>query len=171
MRCNGRSCSAASTLCRPRRSEREGAGRLGGQDAVGGFPRQRRGHPLQHQSVCLKVVDPAVTGSAPEAQAAFAKEMVAAAREGKRRLTTSTATAMRLRACACGAARQSNPPDVAVLTEWLDWAFAQAHAKVANRFDSVADGPRPLADTSRRPQSGRAFSPFITRTSPWLHAS
>ena len=37
-------------------------------------------------SVCLKVVDPAVTRSAADEQAAFAKALAGAAREGRRRL-------------------------------------------------------------------------------------
>ncbi|MBN9080106.1 MAG: phosphoserine aminotransferase [Rhizobiales bacterium 62-17] len=82
-------------------------------------------------SVCLKVVDPAVTALAPEAQAAFVKEMVALIEKEKAAYDIDgyrdAPPGLRVW---CGATVESQ--DVAVLTEWLDWAFAQAHAKVAN---------------------------------------
>ncbi|HEV2570799.1 phosphoserine transaminase [Methylocella sp. CPCC 101449] len=82
-------------------------------------------------SVCLKVVDPAVTALAPEAQAAFVKEMVALIEKEKAAYDIDgyrdAPPGLRVW---CGATVES--ADVAVLTEWLDWAFAQAHAKVAN---------------------------------------
>jgi len=68
---------------------------------------------------------------APEAQAAFVKEMVALIEKEKAAYDIDgyrdAPPGLRVW---CGATVESQ--DVAVLTEWLDWAFAQAHAKVAN---------------------------------------
>ncbi len=57
-------------------------------------------------SVCLKVVDPAVTRLSADAQAAFAKALAARSRR-KASPTTSPITATRRPACASGAARPS----------------------------------------------------------------
>ncbi|MDH7798452.1 MULTISPECIES: phosphoserine transaminase [unclassified Beijerinckia] len=82
-------------------------------------------------SVCLKVIDPTVAALAPEAQAAFVKEMVALIEKEKAAFDIDgyrdAPPGLRVW---CGATVES--ADVTVLTEWLDWAFAQAHAKVAN---------------------------------------
>jgi len=82
-------------------------------------------------SVCLKVVDPAVTALAPEAQAAFVKEMVALIEKEKAAYDIDgyrdAPPGLRVW---CGATVESQ--DVAVLTEWLDWALAQAHAQGAH---------------------------------------
>ena len=61
-------------------------------------------------SVCLVVVDPAVTARSADEQAAFAKTLATPRREGKGRLTTSAPIAMRPPACASGAARPSRRP-------------------------------------------------------------
>ena len=60
-------------------------------------------------SVCLKVVDPAITRLAPDAQAAFVKS-IAAALDKEGVAFDTTLTAMRRRACASGAARPSSAP-------------------------------------------------------------
>ena len=81
-------------------------------------------------SVCLKVVDPAITALPDDKQAAFVKAIVAAVEgagagydiDGYR----DAPPGLRIW---CGATVESS--DVAVLTEWLDWAFAKAKAELA----------------------------------------
>ena len=75
-------------------------------------------------SVCLKVVDPAVTGLAPDAQATFAKNLVAAIeKEGAGYDLGHYRDAPPGLRIWCGASVEAS--DVAALTEWLDWAFAR----------------------------------------------
>ena len=81
-------------------------------------------------SVCLKVVDPAITALPDDKQAAFVKAIVAAVEgagagydiDGYR----DAPPGLRIW---CGATVESS--DVAVLTQWLDWAFAKAKAELA----------------------------------------
>ena len=75
-------------------------------------------------SVCLKVVDPAVTALAPEAQAAFVKTLAAALEKEN---VAYDIDAYRdappgLRVW-CGSTVEAS--DVEALTQWLDWAFAR----------------------------------------------
>jgi len=81
-------------------------------------------------SVCLKVVDPAVTGLPAEAQAAFVKDLVAIIEKEKAAYDIDgyrdAPPGLRVW---CGATIESE--DVATLTQWLDWAFEQAKAKLA----------------------------------------
>ena len=81
-------------------------------------------------SVCLKVVDPAVTRLAPTRRRLSSK---ASPRRSRRKAspTTSTPIATRRRACASGAARPSSGADVEALTPWLDWAYAKAKDALA----------------------------------------
>ena len=75
-------------------------------------------------SVCLKVVDPAVTGLAPDAQAAFAKNLAAMVeKEGAGYDLAHYRDAPPGLRIWCGATVEAS--DVAALTEWLDWAFAR----------------------------------------------
>ncbi len=81
-------------------------------------------------SVCLKVVDPAITALPDDKQAAFVKSMVAAIEgagagydiDGYR----DAPPGLRIW---CGATVEAS--DVAALTHWLDWAFANARAELA----------------------------------------
>jgi phosphoserine aminotransferase len=75
-------------------------------------------------SVCLKVVDPAVTNLPPDAQAAFAKNLAAAVeKEGAGYDLAHYRDAPPGLRIWCGATVEA--ADVEALTKWLDWAFAK----------------------------------------------
>jgi phosphoserine aminotransferase len=75
-------------------------------------------------SVCLKVVDSAVTALAPDAQAAFARSLAAALEKENVAYDIDSyrdaPTGLRIW---CGATVEAG--DVEALTMWLDWAFAK----------------------------------------------
>ena len=78
-------------------------------------------------SVCLKVVDPAITALSPDAQGAFAKALATVLEKEKIAFDIGgyrdAPPGLRIW---CGATVEA--ADVTALTHWLDWAFAQAKA-------------------------------------------
>src|SRR5580700_6949695 len=81
-------------------------------------------------SVCLKVVDPAITSLTPDAQADFAKKLVALVeKEGAGFDFAHYRDAPAGLRIWCGATVEAN--DVALLTQWIDWAFAETKSTLA----------------------------------------
>jgi phosphoserine aminotransferase len=85
----------------------------------------RRPEIRSNTSVCLKIVDPAVTALSPDAQSAFIKGLVALLEKEN---VAYDIDAYRdappgLRVW-CGSTIETR--DVEALTHWLDWAFARA---------------------------------------------
>jgi phosphoserine aminotransferase len=78
-------------------------------------------------SVCLKVVDPAVRKLAPEAQAKFVKSITSALeKEGVAYDIDAYRDAPTGLRIWCGSTVERT--DVEALTQWLDWAYAEAKA-------------------------------------------
>jgi phosphoserine aminotransferase len=83
-------------------------------------------HPAtrSNTSVCLKVVDPAVTALSADAQSAFAKTLAGAVeKEGAGYDIAHYRDAPAGLRIWCGASVEAS--DVEILTQWLDWAFAK----------------------------------------------
>src|ERR1700723_2220925 len=75
-------------------------------------------------SVCMKVVDPAITSLTPDAQAGFSKKLVALGeKEGAGYDFANYRDAPAGLRIWCGATVEAR--DVALLTQWIDWAFAE----------------------------------------------
>ncbi|CCE06431.1 phosphoserine aminotransferase [Bradyrhizobium sp. STM 3843] len=78
-------------------------------------------------SVCLKVIDPAITSLSADAQAEFAKKLVALVEKENAGFDFAhyrdAPAGLRIW---CGATVEAD--DVELLTQWIDWAFAEAKA-------------------------------------------
>src|ERR1044072_7718920 len=78
-------------------------------------------------SVCLKVIDPAITALSADAQADFSKKLVALVEKEAAGYDFAyyrdAPAALRIW---CGATVEAS--DVALLTQWIDWAFAETKA-------------------------------------------
>src|SRR6202021_1302295 len=78
-------------------------------------------------SVCMKVIDPAITSLPPDAQAEFSKKLVALVeKEGAGYDFAHYRDAPAGLRIWCGATVEAK--DVALLTQWIDWAFAETKA-------------------------------------------
>jgi phosphoserine aminotransferase len=81
-------------------------------------------------SVCMKVIDPAITALTPDAQAEFSKKLVALVeKEGAGYDFAHYRDAPAGLRIWCGATVEA--ADVALLTQWIDWAFAEAKSTLA----------------------------------------
>ena len=126
-----KSIGGLTALRRARRRQRQGRSPIGSRARRGSTfsPAIRRRAPTP--SVCLKVVDPAVTALAGRGPGGVRQGHRRARSRRKASPTTSAPIATRRPACASGAARRSRSADVEALTLWLDWAYAKAKAKLA----------------------------------------
>ena len=80
-------------------------------------------------SVCMKVVDPAIAALPVDAQSDFAKKLVALVeKEGVGYDFAHYRDAPAGLRIWCGATVEAN--DVALLTQWIDWAFAETKASL-----------------------------------------
>jgi phosphoserine aminotransferase len=81
-------------------------------------------------SVCMKVVDPAITSLTSDAQSDFAKKLVALVeKEGAGYDFAHYRDAPPGLRIWCGATVEAR--DVALLTQWIDWAFAEMKSSLA----------------------------------------
>src|SRR4030088_718304 len=87
----------------------------------------RRSGDSSNTSVCMKVIDPAITALTADAQGDFAKRLVALIeKEGAGYDFAHYRDAPAGLRIWCGATVEAS--DVALLTQWIDWAFAETKA-------------------------------------------
>ena len=99
---------------------------LDGEDAVDRFPGQGSA-TRSNTSVCLKFIDPAITSLTEDAQAEFSKKLVALVeKEGAGYDFAYYRDAPAGLRIWCGATVEAS--DVELLTQWIDWAFAETRA-------------------------------------------
>jgi phosphoserine aminotransferase len=80
-------------------------------------------------SVCMKVIDPAIASLTPDAQIDFIKKLVGLVeKEGAGYDFAGHRDAPAGLRIWCGATVEAN--DVLLLTQWIDWAFAEAKAQL-----------------------------------------
>ena len=122
-----------------RRRQRQGDRRLGRAhpwiDFLARDPAQR-----SNTSVCLKVVDPAISRLAPDAQAAFVKGIASTLeKEGVAYDIDAYRDAPPGLRVWCGSTVERG--DVEALTLWLDWAYAsQRRARQSGVMQAALDG-------------------------------
>ncbi len=93
-------------------------------------PRGRSGDPLQHVSVCLKLVDPALARLTDDQQKDIVKAIAATLeKEGVAMDIANHRDAPASFRIWTGATVETS--DVEALTPWLDWAYAAEKAKLA----------------------------------------
>jgi phosphoserine aminotransferase len=80
--------------------------------------------------VCLKVIDPAISALSADAQADFSKKLVAMVEKENAGFDFAhyrdAPAGLRIW---CGATVEAK--DVELLTQWIDWAFAESKAALA----------------------------------------
>ncbi len=104
-------------------------------------------------SVCMKVIDPAITSLTPDAQAEFSKKLVALVEKENAGYDFAhyrdAPAGLRIW---CGATVEAS--DVALLTQWIDWAFAEAKV-VARQGGLIFCSTSPRSCGERSPRSWR----------------
>src|SRR6202045_1454914 len=109
-------------------------------------------------SVCMKVVDPAITSLTPDAQADFAKKLVALVeKEGAGYDFAHYRDAPAGLRIWCGATVEAK--DVALLTQWIDWAFAEAKAALPKAAHLLCPPPEGGGSPHGKVRRGGAVAP------------
>ena len=112
---------------RARQHQHQGAVGLEGEDAVDRLPGQGSRRFRSNTSVCLKFTDPAITSLTADAQADFSKKLRdLVEKEGAGYDFAYYRDAPAGLGIWCGATVEAS--DVALLTQWIDWAFAETKA-------------------------------------------
>ena len=112
---------------RARRRQHQGAVATGRRRRRGSISWPRKPAIRSNTSVCLKFSDPAITSLTADAQAEFSKKLVALVEKEAAGYDFAyyrdAPAGLRIW---CGATVEAS--DVALLTQWIDWAFAETKA-------------------------------------------